>query len=65
MMSAELAGGLSYKLSQEVPPKLDLKYNVKRGCIFHFNGVGIPFIFILSVKIKGVGERGFSTNKIH
>ena len=29
---------------------------IKRGCIFHSNLVGIPFILILSVKNRG--ERG-------
>ena len=33
----------------------NLKYNVKRGCIFHLILVGIPSILILPVKDRGVG----------
>ena len=37
----------------------NLKYNLKRGCIFHSILLGIPFILILSVKSRGDG--GFFT----
>ena len=40
----------------------NLKYYVKRGCIFYFRLVGIPSIFILSVKIRRSGG-GFYLNK--
>ena len=35
----------------------NLKYNIKRGCIFHSILVGVPFILILSVKNRG-GQGG-------
>ena len=31
----------------------NLKYNIKRGCIFHSILVGIPFVLILSVNSRG------------
>ena len=31
----------------------NLKYNIKRGCIFHSILVGIPFVLILSVNNRG------------
>ena len=31
----------------------NLKYNIKRGCIFHLILVGIPFVLILSVNNRG------------
>ena len=31
----------------------NLKYNIKRGCIFHWILVGIPFVLILSVNNRG------------
>ena len=36
----------------------NLKYNLKRGRIFHSILVGIPFALILSVKNGGGGGRG-------
>ena len=33
----------------------NLKYNIKRGCIFQSILLGIPFILILSFKNKGDG----------
>ena len=34
----------------------NLKYNIKRGCIFHLILVGIPFVLILSIKNRGAGR---------
>ena len=31
----------------------NLKYNIKRGCIFHSILVGTPFVLILSVNNRG------------
>ena len=41
----------------------NLKYNVKRGCIFHLMLVCFPSILILSVKNRGGGGlKGFFLN---
>ena len=42
----------------------NLKYNVKRACIFHLILVGIPSSLILSVKNRGWGW-GYLTYKTH
>ena len=44
---------VSYNFFKKYPQ--NLKYNVKRGCIFHLILVGIPSILILSVKNRGAG----------
>ena len=36
----------------------NLKYNIKRECIFHSILVDISFVLILSIKNKGVGGFG-------
>ena len=41
----------------------NLKWNVKRACIFHLIMLGIPSILILSVKKKGMGEGGLLNEK--
>ena len=33
----------------------NLKYNIKRGCIFRTILVGIPFLLVLSIKNRGWG----------
>ena len=42
----------------ELPVKLEIKYNIKRGCIFHSILLGIPFIVILSIKSRWYGWGG-------
>ena len=42
------SGGFSYKFSKAIPSKFEV--NKKRRCIFHLILVGIPSIFILSIR---------------
>ena len=56
MMSADVKANIKQQEIKDLVVYLtkkylqNLKYNIKRGCIFHSVLVGIPFVLILSIK---------------
>ena len=57
MMSADVKANIKQQEIKDLVAYLtkkylviNLKYNFKKGCIFHLILVGIPFVLILSIK---------------
>ena len=79
MMSADVKASIKQQEIKDLVAHLtmfykkylqNLKYHVKRGCIFHLILLGIPYILILSVKNRGEvgdllnGQNSLSVTKV-